>query len=74
MDSELLLKFIGHFPDYLLALSRTLLRLVWTTFVETAVYYSSKRIVINTGKIEISLTSMGFSDIGNLFQVKTEPE
>ena len=26
MDSELLLKFIGYFPDYLLALSRTLLR------------------------------------------------
>ena len=24
-DSELLLKFIGYFPDYLLALSRTLL-------------------------------------------------
>ena len=26
MDSELLLKFIGYFPDYLPALSRTLLR------------------------------------------------
>ena len=26
MDSELLLKFIGYFPDYLSALSRTLLR------------------------------------------------
>ena len=26
MESELLLKFIGHFPDYLSALSRTLLR------------------------------------------------
>ena len=25
MDSELLLKFIGYFPDYLSALSRTLL-------------------------------------------------
>ena len=38
MDSELLLKFIGYFPDYLSALSRTLSRLFWTTFVETAVY------------------------------------
>ena len=38
MDSELLLKFIGYFPVYLSALSRTLLRFVWTTFVETAVY------------------------------------
>ena len=37
MDSELLLKFIEYFPDYLSALSRTLLRLVWTTFLETAV-------------------------------------
>ena len=37
-DSELLLKFIGYFPDYLSALSRTLLRFFWTTFVETAVY------------------------------------
>ena len=27
MDSELLLKFIGYFPDYLSTLSRTLLRL-----------------------------------------------
>ena len=39
MDSELLLTFIGHFPDYLSALSRTLLRFFWTTFVETAVYH-----------------------------------
>ena len=38
MDSELLLKFIGHFPGYLSALSRTLLRFFRTTFVETAVY------------------------------------
>ena len=38
MDSELLMKFIGCFPDYLSALSRTLLRFVWKTFVETAVY------------------------------------
>ena len=41
MDSELLtclLKFIAYFPDYLSALSRTLLRFVWTTFVETAEY------------------------------------
>ena len=37
MDTELLLKFIGYFPDYLSALSRTLLRFFWTTFVETAV-------------------------------------
>ena len=41
MDPELLpflLKFIEYFPDYLSALSRTLLRFFWTTFVETAVY------------------------------------
>ena len=38
MDSELLLKFIGYFSDYLSPLSRTLLRFLWTTFVETAVY------------------------------------
>ena len=39
MDSELLtclLKFIEYFPDYLSALSRTLLRVFWTTYVETA--------------------------------------
>ena len=44
MDSELLtclIKFIEYFPDSLSALSRTLLRLVWTTFVETAVYMYS---------------------------------
>ena len=38
MNSELLLKFIGYFPDYLSASSRTLLRFFWTTFVETAVF------------------------------------
>ena len=38
MDSELLLKFIEYFPDYLSALSRTLLRSFWTTFIETAVF------------------------------------
>ena len=41
MDSEILtclLKFIEYFPDNLSALSRTLLRFFWTTFVETAVY------------------------------------
>ena len=42
MDSDLLLKFIGNFPDYLLALSCTLLRLFWTTFVETAVSIKGK--------------------------------
>ena len=38
MDSELLSQFIGYFPDYLSALSCTLLRFLWTTFVETALY------------------------------------
>ena len=41
LRSELLtclLKFIDYFPDYLSALSRTLLRLLWTNFVETTVY------------------------------------
>ena len=49
MDSELLtclLKFIEYFPDYLSALSRTLLRFFWTTFVETAVYKACQMIVI----------------------------
>ena len=44
MDSELLtclLKFIEYFPDHLSALSHTLLRFFWTTFVETAVYSTS---------------------------------
>ena len=44
MDSELLtclLKFIEYFPDYLSALSRTLVCLFWTTFVETAVHSRS---------------------------------
>ena len=35
---HLYLKFIEYFPDDLSALSRTLLRYFWTTFVETAVY------------------------------------
>ena len=41
MDSGLLtclLKFIEYFPDYLSALSRTLVRFFWTTFAETAVF------------------------------------
>ena len=52
MDSVLLtclLNFIEYFPDYLSALSRTLLRFFWTTFVETAVFTiisSPKRVYI----------------------------
>ena len=38
MDSEVLLKFIEYFPDYLSAFSRTLLRFSGTTFVKTAVF------------------------------------
>ena len=38
MYSEVLLKFIGYFPDYVSALSRTLIRFFWTTFDETAVW------------------------------------
>ena len=38
MNFTLLLKFIGYFPAFLSALSRTLLRFFWTTIVETAVY------------------------------------
>ena len=44
MNSELSLKFIVYFPDYLSALSRTLLRFSWTTFVETAVKTGTRRI------------------------------
>ena len=47
MDSELLLKFIGYFPDYLSALSHTLF---WTTFVETAVYELGYEIPIFSAK------------------------
>ena len=43
MHSELLLKFIGYLPDYLLALSRTLLRFLWTTFFERLVYLIHSR-------------------------------
>ena len=42
MDSELLMKFICYFPDYLSALSRTLSRYFWTTSVETVVYFFVK--------------------------------
>ena len=52
MDSDLLtclLKFIEYFPDYLSALSRTLLRFFWTTFVETAVYTVVGEHVLNIG-------------------------
>ena len=50
MDSELSLKFIGYFPDYVSVLSRTLLRFFFffffgggKTFVETAVNNSYLR-------------------------------
>ena len=48
MNSELLiclLKFTECFPDYFSALSRTLLRFFWTTFVETAVYKHTYSII-----------------------------
>ena len=38
MDSGLLLKFIEYFPDYLSALSRTLLRFSWTTLSKQLYY------------------------------------
>ena len=64
MDSEFLtclLKFIEYFPDYLSALSRSLLRFFWTTFVETAVYIfkcvvllsGREMYIINNGKVEV---------------------
>ena len=46
MDSELLLKVIGYFPDYLSSLSRTLLRSFRTTFVETAACILKKNTTI----------------------------
>ena len=58
MDSELLLKFFGYFPDYLSALSRTLLRFCWTTFVETAVF---RVIVLPTASFRKSVTSLAAS-------------
>ena len=67
MDSELLtclLKFIEYFPDYLSALSRTLLPFFWTTFVETAVCVHvlcwlmdkrlPRRLDQNVGNLEVS--------------------
>ena len=47
MHSELLLKFIGYFSDYLFALSLTFLRLFWTTFVEIAAFESTKHVYNN---------------------------
>ena len=50
IDSELLtclLKLIEYFPDYLSALSRTLLRFFGTTFVETAVCHSTENELTN---------------------------
>ena len=40
--SELSLKFIGYFPDYLFTLSGTLLGFFWATFVETAVHETQR--------------------------------
>ena len=59
MDSELLtclfnLKYIEYFPDYLSALSRTLLRCFWTTFVETAVcLYVYHQICLDFAALEL---------------------
>ena len=60
MDSEILLKFIGYFPDHLSALLRTLFR---TTFVKIAVFSAdtielSDRIAKGTtrGVVNIELT------------------
>ena len=47
MDSELLLKVIGYFKDNLSAMSRTLLRFFWTTFVETAVFVTAVCFILN---------------------------
>ena len=58
MDSELLtclLKFIEYFPDYLSALSLTLLRFFWTTFVETAVNQSGSNIYMKSVLMHIHL-------------------
>ena len=55
MDSELSLKFIGYFPDYLSALSGTLLPFLWTTFVETAVFKKMRGLYQN--KVNSSLAS-----------------
>ena len=59
VDSEVLtclLKFIEYFPDNLSALSRTLLRFFWTTFVETAVYiFRGKYTSLRTGDILVRM-------------------
>ena len=47
MESELLLKFIGDFPDNLSAMSRMLLRFFWTTFVVRAVFVTAVCFVLN---------------------------
>ena len=61
MDFQLLLKSIGYFPDHLSALSRTLLRFFWTTFVETTVYANDRlcwttsvKTAVNSDKILVN--------------------
>ena len=55
MDSEFLtclLKFIEYFPDYLSALSSTLVRFFWTTIVETAVYIMMRTLSFGHFEVE----------------------
>ena len=52
------LKFIEYFPDDLSALSRTLLRYFWTTFVETAVWAAILFLV------ELERSVLGFQVLG----------
>ena len=65
MDSELLLAFIGYFPDYLSAWSLTLLRSFWTFFVETAVYILERRkTFINVHQHQVRARVIGFVTAG----------
>ena len=67
MDSELLtclLKFIAYFPDYLSALSHTLLRFVWTTFVETAVCLSKQYAVPSFYPGKVPHQESGLEELG----------
>ena len=78
MDPELLtclLKFIEYFPHYLSALSRTLLRFFWTTFVETAVYTQNVEDNENNRGQKYPLQGVtGFNQVAIKLQSTTENE
>ena len=55
MDSELVLKFIGYFPDYLSALSRTLLRFFFGQPLSKQLY-TERNILSTRTRMKVSLS------------------